>query len=236
MPINLAESLKKRIGPIPAWGWGVGIGGAVLVALFLRGSLSGKKSTDTTATTDSTDTSTDTSGKSNGSNSGSSDNGSSDNSSSDTSLADRIAALEQAAKDAAAKKKTAQYDENTGKMNTPDVPWGSVPQGTEITTGDNGMPQISSSADQPSVVITDKGVGGGSQQAASSNGTPTISLRDIGGVQIASPDTTPKATVSTVKSNPIPMTPASAGKAATSLSRQVGRPYHDNDTGNVVGL
>lgn len=236
MPINLAESLKKRIGPIPAWGWGVGIGGAVLVVLFLRGSsLLGGKSTDTSKTSDATDTSTTTT-QSDGSSQKS--NGSNDTSSSydDTSLSDRIAALEQAAKDAAAKKKNAQYDENTGKMNTPDVPWGSVPQGSEITTGDDGMPKISSGASQPTAVTSDKGATGGSQMAASSNGSPTISLHDIGGVQIASPDTTPKPTVSTVRSNPIPMTPAAAGKAATNMSRQVGRPYHDSNTGNVSGL
>lgn len=37
MPVD-AKALTKKIGPLPAWGWGVAIGGAFLVVKVVRGS------------------------------------------------------------------------------------------------------------------------------------------------------------------------------------------------------
>jgi hypothetical protein len=80
----------------------------------------------------------------------------------------------------------------------------------------------------PKPVTVDKGAGGGGLQmmSASANGAPTMAMHDIGGVIIAPPDASPKPTVSLIRRNPIPMSPAVAGKRATKLSRKVGRPFY----------
>ena len=44
MPVDAKEALTRKLGPLPAWGWGVAIGGAVLVARLFRG---GGKATTT---------------------------------------------------------------------------------------------------------------------------------------------------------------------------------------------
>lgn len=33
---NIGGALTRKIGPLPAWGWGIGIGGAILAARYLR--------------------------------------------------------------------------------------------------------------------------------------------------------------------------------------------------------
>lgn len=35
--VDPKEALTRKLGPLPAWGWGVAIGGAILVAKLLRG-------------------------------------------------------------------------------------------------------------------------------------------------------------------------------------------------------
>lgn len=35
--VDAKEALTRKLGPLPAWGWGVAIGGAILVAKLLRG-------------------------------------------------------------------------------------------------------------------------------------------------------------------------------------------------------
>lgn len=37
MPVQISESLQRRIGPLPAWGWGAAIGGGLLAVKMLRG-------------------------------------------------------------------------------------------------------------------------------------------------------------------------------------------------------
>jgi hypothetical protein len=42
MAVNVGGALTRKLGPLPAWGWGVGIGGAILAVRVLRGgSISG---------------------------------------------------------------------------------------------------------------------------------------------------------------------------------------------------
>ncbi len=36
MPVDAKEALTRKLGPLPAWGWGVAIGGAILVAKLFR--------------------------------------------------------------------------------------------------------------------------------------------------------------------------------------------------------
>lgn len=45
---SVSEALQKQIGPLKAWQWGVAIGGAGLLFLFIRGRSSGSSSTTTT--------------------------------------------------------------------------------------------------------------------------------------------------------------------------------------------
>lgn len=37
MPVDAKEALTRKLGPLPAWGWGVAIGGAILVAKLVKG-------------------------------------------------------------------------------------------------------------------------------------------------------------------------------------------------------
>lgn len=37
MPVDAKEALTRKLGPLPAWGWGVAIGGAILVVKLVRG-------------------------------------------------------------------------------------------------------------------------------------------------------------------------------------------------------
>ncbi len=37
MAVDVGEALTRKLGPLPAWGWGIGIGGAILAVRVLRG-------------------------------------------------------------------------------------------------------------------------------------------------------------------------------------------------------
>ena len=37
MAIQVSETLQRKIGPLPAWGWGAAIGGGLLAFKVLRG-------------------------------------------------------------------------------------------------------------------------------------------------------------------------------------------------------
>lgn len=54
MAIDVKAALSRKIGPLPAWGWGVAIGGGLLVWRMIRGGGSGGTSfaTEGTATSD----------------------------------------------------------------------------------------------------------------------------------------------------------------------------------------
>jgi len=37
MPVDAKEALTRKLGPLPAWGWGIAVGGAILVFRLFRG-------------------------------------------------------------------------------------------------------------------------------------------------------------------------------------------------------
>ena len=49
--VDPKEALTRKLGPLPAWGWGVAIGGAILVAKLLRGGGSSTPNAGYTPTT-----------------------------------------------------------------------------------------------------------------------------------------------------------------------------------------
>lgn len=41
MAVDVKEALTRKLGPLPAWGWGVALGGGILAFRFIRGGIGG---------------------------------------------------------------------------------------------------------------------------------------------------------------------------------------------------
>jgi hypothetical protein len=226
--VDIAQSLTKRIGPFPAWGWGVGVGGGLLAFSVLRGgSLLGGSKTETlpkAASEDGDETSVITTQQGPPGPVGM------------TGPPGTPAPTAPAKPACTAAGWTPQYDPIKNVWNLYGVyvprPTTPAPAGKEwfwfpsctwghrdIDAGAQGLGSLGTAR-----IIRDGRAAGGFD--ASLNTRPTIQLGDIGGVQIASPDVTPKSYQRIPRRNQIPMTPAYAGKRPTSLSRQNGRPFH----------
>jgi hypothetical protein len=241
---NLAESLQRRIGPLPAWGWGVAGGGALLGVKLITGksllpSASTKKETTTTETEKTaTDSSTDTgtnqgsssdSGSNNNGSNGSSDSNGDSGSSEETTPAMPACPLPYFGWEwrADLKKWVSVYrtkpSDTTMQWNTTTCNWETVaPIGGSL---DSSGPKGQEGTATGGTIIRDTAMG--TTLSSSSNGYGGHDDSDMSSVTLAPPDGTPKSYETEIKKNTIPQTPSVAGNTGrSSMSRQYGRPFY----------
>jgi hypothetical protein len=235
---NLAESLQRRIGPLPAWGWGVAGGGALLGVKLITGKSllpSSKKETTATETTSSTDT---------GSNQGSSSNTSRNNNDSDDTSDDSDSSSNSSSSSSSTtpampacplpywgwewrpdlNKWVSVYrtkpSDTVMDWDTKSCTWvlrGKISWGTKPGSGPNDTAQ-------GGTIIRDSAMG--ATISSSSNGYGGHDDSDMSSVTLAPPDGTPKSYATQIPRNTIPTTPSVAGNTGrSSMSRQSGRPF-----------
>ena len=245
---NLGETLTRRIGPLPAWGWGIGIGGAFVAARFLGiggGLFAGRSSdaptsTATNADESGADTSTITTPNGSGSSGVAGEPGAPGEPGPQGEKGDKGDTGSQGIPGVAGAPGASRPTKPTTKpasgkrwwFNVQNWQWQqrSVPPKPAAKSGYTWEFQESTWSwvakriqSAAKLVTTDRGAGG---LSAAANSMPTIGMDDIGGVVIAPFDVAGRRRVSTVKRNPIPMTPQVAGQRPRSMTRAVGRPYH----------